>query len=152
MGSGLTTVSTERKYTLVAEPSTQNRGGLQKKWRTPYLSSGPLNFEYSARQKCILSFWGDCSRRDLSMALLWLLENFTSFVSCRLATLNCSRPLFLVSCKTGKVEGSSWWLRFCTNLFALGSWNIFHCKQYTAKDLKGSYWLRMLTVLSAHID
>ena len=30
-------------------------------WRTPYLSSGPLNFENSARQKCILSFGGDCS-------------------------------------------------------------------------------------------
>ncbi len=50
------TISTKRKYTLVAKRSTQNRGGLEDAPPTFHLA--PLSFEYLARQKCILSFGG----------------------------------------------------------------------------------------------
>ena len=73
------------------------------------------------------------------MALLWLLESSTSMVSCRLhvATLNCSRPLLLVSCSglqqplnyaglTWKVGDGSGLLHSCKTSVVSGWWNIFH--------------------------
>ncbi len=92
-----TTVSTKRKYTLAAKPSTQNRGGLKEKytvlivhgcrglllgptqwlvWRTPYFSSEPLIFEYLAQQKCIFSFGGDCKQEIMQyiIRLSWCKE------------------------------------------------------------------------------
>ena len=83
--------------------------------------------------------------RYFSMALLWLLESFTSLLFLRLATLNCSIPLFLVSCTglqqpfsrrralpcnyaglTGKVGDGSALLHSGKTAVVSGWWNIFH--------------------------
>ncbi len=76
------TISTERKYTLAAKQSTQKpRGSIGKvggathpplSWSKldqasfgtcPTFHLASVKFEYSARQKCILSFGGDCIGR-----------------------------------------------------------------------------------------
>ena len=53
------TVSNKRKYTLASKSITQKPGGLEEKEGCilPTFHLIPHSLEYSARQKCMLSFW-----------------------------------------------------------------------------------------------